>query len=88
VLVVVAGESALKRDGVIQWDTSGPGRARPTERATMTKAHQTHDETDAETDAEAEAPAADHLEDVEDGCGCGEIWEHLIEERERPAADD
>ncbi|WP_276275571.1 MULTISPECIES: hypothetical protein [Haloarcula] len=54
----------------------------------MTKAHQTHDETDAETDAEAEAPATDHLEDVEDGCGCTEIWEHLSEERDRPADDD
>lgn len=23
-----------------------------------------------------------HLEDVEDGCGCTEIWEHLSDERE------
>jgi len=26
----------------------------------------------------------DHLDDVEDGCGCTEIWEHLSEQR----ADD
>jgi len=22
-----------------------------------------------------------HLEDVEDGCGCAEIWEHLSDQR-------
>lgn len=33
-------------------------------------------------------PAADeesvreHLQDVEDGCGCTEIWEHLSETRD------
>jgi len=26
----------------------------------------------------------DHLADVEDGCGCAEMWEHLSEQR----ADD
>jgi hypothetical protein len=26
----------------------------------------------------------DHLDDVEDGCGCAEIWEHLSDTR----ADD
>jgi hypothetical protein len=25
----------------------------------------------------------DHLEDVGDGCGCAEVWEHVSEERER-----
>lgn len=24
----------------------------------------------------------DHLDDVEDGCGCAEVWEHLSEQRE------
>jgi hypothetical protein len=24
----------------------------------------------------------DHLEDVEDGCGCTEVWEHLSEHRD------
>ena len=23
----------------------------------------------------------DHLDEVEDGCGCTEIWEHLSDER-------
>ena len=32
-----------------------------------------------------EEQATDHLDDVEDGCGCTEIWEHLSERRE---ADD
>lgn len=26
-----------------------------------------------------------HLENVEDGCGCTEVWEHLSEGREREA---
>ncbi|MFB6073917.1 MAG: hypothetical protein ABEJ89_02765 [Haloarculaceae archaeon] len=43
----------------------------------MTEVRQTDDE---------EAPATDHLEDVEDGCGCAEVWEHLSEQRD--AADD
>ncbi|MFW5956634.1 MAG: hypothetical protein ACOCQY_04450 [Halorhabdus sp.] len=32
----------------------------------------------------------DHLEDVEDGCGCAEIWETMSEQRdgERNVADD
>jgi len=29
----------------------------------------------------AERVPADHLDDVEDGCGCAEVWEHLSEER-------
>jgi len=24
-----------------------------------------------------------HLDDVEDGCGCAEVWEHLSDERDR-----
>ncbi len=26
-------------------------------------------------------PGDDHLSDVEDGCGCAEVWEHLSEQR-------
>jgi len=37
-----------------------------------------------EKSAGAEARADDHLDDVADGCGCTEIWEHLSEQR----ADD
>jgi hypothetical protein len=29
-----------------------------------------------------------HLEDVEDGCGCAEIMDHLSEQRAAVAADD
>ena len=28
-----------------------------------------------------------HLEGVEDGCGCAEVWEHLSEQREAEASD-
>jgi hypothetical protein len=24
----------------------------------------------------------EHLQDVDDGCGCAEIWEHMSEERD------
>ncbi|RRJ32508.1 hypothetical protein [Halocatena pleomorpha] len=33
------------------------------------------EDTDQETDRS-------HLEGVEDGCGCTEIWEHLSEQRD------
>lgn len=42
------------------------------------------EETDAEPDAEGETdaePDDDHLDDVEDGAGCTEIWERLSERR-------
>ena len=32
-----------------------------------------------------EEPETDHLDDVEDGSGCTEIWEHLSEQRESDA---
>ena len=51
----------------------------PTE--TMTDAQQTHDDVDADE------PTTDHLDDVEDGCGCTEIWEHMSEERENESGD-
>lgn len=31
--------------------------------------------------------ATDHLEELEDGSGCTEIWEHLSERREAEADD-
>ncbi|MFC7076547.1 hypothetical protein [Haloarcula halophila] len=52
----------------------------------MTKVNQTTDEADAEN--ELEEPTTDHLDDVEDGCGCTEIWEHMSEQREAAAGDD
>ncbi len=51
-------------------------------------------EPEAADDPDGEAPAGgeesteredidegDHLADVDDGCGCAEIWEHLSERR-------
>ena len=49
----------------------------------MTNAQQTHDD-----DAEREEPTTDPLDNVEDGCGCTEIWEHMSEERESESASD
>jgi hypothetical protein len=36
-------------------------------------------------DEEEEEEIREHLDDVEDGCGCTEIWEHLSEERDDEA---
>ena len=33
------------------------------------------------TDADGKSDP-EHLEDVPDGCGCAEVWEHLSERRE------
>jgi hypothetical protein len=32
-------------------------------------------------------PERAHLADIEDGCGCAEIWEHLSDGREKVAAE-
>ena len=29
-----------------------------------------------------DADAAEHLNGVDDGCGCAEVWEHLSENRD------
>lgn len=42
---------------------------------------------DGETDTR---PDRAHLEGIDDGCGCAEVWEHLSDQRERArqAGDD
>jgi hypothetical protein len=35
-----------------------------------------------------EAEDTDHLDDIDDGCGCAEVWEHLSERREAEADAD
>ncbi|WP_195837570.1 MULTISPECIES: hypothetical protein [unclassified Halorhabdus] len=44
----------------------------------------TDSQMDTTTDDETEDATQpdDHLDDVEDGCGCAEVWEHLSEQRE------
>ena len=42
-------------------------------------AEQQTTETTSERDAQAED---EHLADLEDGCGCTEVWEHLSENRD------
>jgi hypothetical protein len=41
--------------------------------------------SERESTEEHREPDADHLDDITDGCGCTEIWEHLSEEREANA---
>lgn len=42
------------------------------------------DETEEEPiDIDEERIATDHLDGVEEGSGCAEIWEHLSDEREQ-----
>ncbi len=35
-----------------------------------------------ESDDEEREVDTSHLDDVEDGCGCAEVWEHLSDERD------
>jgi hypothetical protein len=32
--------------------------------------------------SETERASQEHLSELEDGCGCTEVWEHLSEQRE------
>jgi hypothetical protein len=41
-----------------------------------------------DTDDETEDVSTDHLDDMDDGCGCAEVWEHLSEQRDDEAAAD
>ncbi|WP_255475207.1 hypothetical protein [Halapricum sp. CBA1109] len=38
--------------------------------------------SESQAEHEREEPVDEHLEDVDDGCGCTEIWEHLSEGRD------
>jgi hypothetical protein len=50
---------------------------------------QADDDVDASTDQPDEDAevSTEHLDDMEDGCGCAEVWEHLSERRDGDAAD-
>lgn len=42
-----------------------------------------HERTDAEgAPDDVDAVDTSHLDDMADGCGCAEVWEHLSERRE------
>jgi hypothetical protein len=41
----------------------------------------------ASIEAEREEQDTDHLDDIEDGCGCAEVWEHLSERRAQQDGD-
>lgn len=45
----------------------------------------TEEGTDTEYDEE-EVPT-DHLDDIDDGCGCAEVWEHTSERRQTGTND-
>lgn len=36
---------------------------------------------DADSDVTGDQASDDHLADVDDGCGCVEVWEHLSDQR-------
>ncbi|WP_167879973.1 hypothetical protein [Halorhabdus rudnickae] len=42
---------------------------------------ETETRSTSEDDETEENRQNDHLDGVEDGCGCAEVWEHLSEER-------
>ena len=41
----------------------------------MSNANESPETTEEEIDTS-------HLDDVEDGCGCAEVWDHLSEQRD------
>ncbi|SFS12768.1 hypothetical protein SAMN05216559_4123 [Halomicrobium zhouii] len=82
--------------GVRVFDRNTPTdatRGRAERNATMTGQQRADDPEETAIDNPEGADEQDssvdrgHLDDVEDGCGCTEIWEHLSENREE-AADD
>ncbi|WP_459191241.1 hypothetical protein [Halosimplex sp. J119] len=42
----------------------------------------TDEDAQVESDERAQDVDTSHLDDVEDGCGCAEVWEHLSDERD------
>jgi hypothetical protein len=54
-----------------------PDAERPTEAAGSACA------VDTDTNESNDDFDSSHLDNVDDGCGCTEIWEHLSEQRER-----
>ena len=40
-----------------------------------------------EVDEDEKSPEREHLDGVETGAGCAEIWEHLSEQREQAGSD-
>ncbi len=53
-------------------DRPGAGQAADSDEGAAPDSENDHGDADAETA---------HLADVEDGCGCAEVWEHLSERR-------
>ncbi len=43
---------------------------------------QADEEAQVESDEREREVDTSHLDDVEDGCGCAEVWEHLSDERD------
>ncbi len=44
--------------------------------------------TTTTSDTEEETQDGDYLDDIDDGCGCAEVWEHLSERRESEADEN
>jgi len=52
----------------------------------MTQVSDHRDDTE-QSAADAGRDERAHLDGVEDGCGCAEVWEHLSDERADGASD-
>ncbi|WP_436926373.1 hypothetical protein [Halosimplex amylolyticum] len=53
-----------------------------TDPANVQAAEEAQVESDEGTEERAREVDTSHLDDVEDGCGCAEVWEHLSDERD------
>ena len=83
----LAGADAVKRRGGLRGDTAtgrvaGGGRG-PVGTDRLMTTNDQNSATDGSDDGHN--PERAHLDGVEDGCGCAEVWEHLSERREAGA---
>lgn len=64
-------------------DSNDPARSEATSSERPASKHDADEPDDTDRSPRAERADQAHLQDVEDGCGCAEVWEHLSEQRER-----
>lgn len=64
-------------------DSNDPVRPEATSSGRPASKHGADEPSDDDRSPRSERSNQGHLQNVEDGCGCAEVWEHLSEQRER-----
>jgi hypothetical protein len=63
-------------------DIEAPSEVGREDESGVRDADRENDDADREDEARADTGPAAHLDDIDDGCGCAEVWEHLSEQRD------